>query len=54
MTDEEIYDVLLRFHREVLLPDVDRILRERVEALRRDYLAFFANMNNRVDGLKKS
>lgn len=58
MSSDDLYAALLRFHREVALPDVQRAVRNEVEALRdelrshrSDTLSHFDAMYQRFDHL---
>lgn len=48
---DDLYSVLTRFHREVFLPDFERILkhREPIDRLRDDMLAQFGRIARKMD-----
>ncbi len=58
MTDlrEELLSVLTRFHREVMLPDIERIVEAKIEAklepFRREVLGNFDAVFERLDRLE--
>lgn len=55
MVAEEIYDVLMRFHREFVLPDMDRLetrMIDRMDALHRQTLGHFDAIYKRFDRLE--
>ena len=51
---DDLIPVLTRFHREVLLPDVKRIVGEGVGELRTEMNARFDEINKRFDRLEAS
>lgn len=51
---DDLIPVLTRFHREVLLPDVKRIVGEAVGELRTEMNAHFDELNKRFDRLEAS
>ena len=51
---DDLIPVLTRFHREVLLPDVKRIVGEAVGELRTEMNARFDELNKRFDRLEAS
>jgi hypothetical protein len=56
MTSDELIVVLTRFHREVVMPDVERIvdsrLGERIGSLRDEMLTQFDGVSKRLDRLE--
>jgi len=51
MVADELWDTLLRFHREVAVPDIERIVDSRVTALRGEMLSNFDGVWKRFDRL---
>lgn len=49
---DDLLTVLTRFHREILLPDVERIVEERLAPLRDEMLANFDAVFKRLDRLE--
>ena len=53
---DDLFEVLLRFHREIALPDIERLIREpldaRISALRNEVLTNFDAVYRRFDRLE--
>jgi chromosome segregation ATPase len=49
---EELLRVLTRFHREVVVPDIERIVESKITPLRNDMNAHFDAIYKRLDDLK--
>lgn len=49
---DELYAVLTRFHREVVVPDIERIVDERIAPLRREMLDGFGHIYAQLDRLE--
>jgi hypothetical protein len=49
VTQDEIYDVLVQWHREVAMPEMKRIFDEELDAFRADIRAAFAKLHERFD-----
>ena len=56
MADDELWDKLMRFHREIVVPDIERIVDDRVNthvnSLRNEMLANFDALWKRMDRLE--
>ena len=52
MVADELWDTLLRFHREVAVPDIERIVDSRVTPLRVEMVASFDAVWKRFDRLE--
>lgn len=52
MATEELYSVLMRFHREVVVTDIERIVGQRIDVLRDETLSHFDAMYKRFDRLE--
>lgn len=54
MTEDEIYAVLMRYHREVFMPDFEAMLCTGIGSLREEMRGFFEEMNRRFDRLEST
>ena len=48
---DELWSTLLRFHREIVLPDIDRVVGARLEPFREDLAAFKRETQLKFDAL---
>ena len=53
MIADELWNTLLRFHREIALPDVDRIVVSRIEPFRDELAGFKRETNANFDAVWK-
>ena len=52
MADDELWRTLMRFHREIVLPDIERVVKVNVDPLRNEMLANFDALWKRMDRLE--